>query len=501
MIPLASPENLCIHFRPLMKFLVCLVALLVTLPVARGDGNEYEARTFTAPEGGTLPYRLLQPAEHKAKVPLVLFLHGAGERGDNNSDQLRHGAPLFLQARDRFPCYVAAPQCPADQKWVDVDWSKPSMVQPAEPSAPMKLVLGLLDALPKEFPDIDLDRIYVTGLSMGGFGTWDLITRFPQRFAAAAPICGGADSDKAAAVAQTPIWTFHGNVDPVVTVEQTRRMIGAIKDAGGEPLYTEYPNCGHDSWTNAYQEPELLPWMFAQTREQKPVSFETVAGHYAQPPTNLFPGQGPVQPGIWFRKLWLQVRTNWAQSAAANDGAVVFLGDSITQGWATLANDFAGIKVANRGISGDTTRGVRFRLKEDVLDVHPRAVVFLIGTNDLELGAGPETAVENIKAILAELRASNPKLPVLVCKVMPSSATKNRPAAKIQAINTLVDEIVAADPLLIRVDTYSIFADAEGNAKAEEFPDLLHPNGAGYAKWKSALQPAFTKLGIVAPAQ
>ncbi len=484
-----------------MKFLVCFLALIAGSSLLRAD--EYEARTFTA-NGATLPYRLLQPKEHKTKAPLVLYLHGAGERGNDNSAQLRQGAaPLFLkpEVRDKFSCYVVAPQCPTDQKWVDVDWGKDSVTQPAEPSGPMKLVLGLLDVLPKEFPDIDPDRIYVTGLSMGGFGTWDLITRFPQRFAAAAPICGGGDPAKAPVIADVPVWTFHGNADPVVKFELTRRMVAAIQAAGGQPLFTEYPRVGHDSWTNAYSEPELLPWMFAQTRGQKPVPFETVAGHFAQPPTNSFPGQGPVQPGIWFRDLWKQRRSEWAKSAAADDGAVVFLGDSITQGWGSLAQDFQGFKVANRGISGDTTRGVRFRLKEDVTEVHPRAVVVLIGTNDLELGAAPEEIAENTKAILSDLRASNAKLPILLCKVMPSSQTKSRPADKIQKINALVDDIAAADPLVTRIDTYSIFADAEGNAKQGEFPDLLHPNASGYAKWKAALEPAFAKLGIAVAAQ
>jgi lysophospholipase L1-like esterase len=166
-----------------------------------------------------------------------------------------------------------------------------------------------------------------------------------------------------------------------------------------------------------------------------------------------------------------------------------------------LAQDFAGLKVANRGVSGDTTRGVRFRLKEDVIDLHPRAVVLLIGTNDLELGAAPELVSGNVKAILGELRASNSKLPVLVCKVMPSSETKSRPAGKIQSVNNLVDEFVAADPLFVRVDTYSIFADPKGNATPDLFPDLLHPNADGYAKWKAALLPAFAKIGITPAGQ
>lgn len=485
-----------------MKLFGYFLPLLAS--VALVHGQDYVPRTFQSPEGKVLPYQLLQPNEHKGKLPLVIFLHGSGERGSDNEAQLRHGAPLFAkpEIRERFPCYVIAPQCPADQKWADVDWSKPTMTQSPQPSAPMKLLLGLLDALPKEFPDIDLDRIYVTGLSMGGYGTWDLITRFPERFAAAVPICGGGDAEKAAAIAALPVWAFHGGADSVVPVELTRKMVAGIQAAGGTPLYWEYPRVGHDCWTLAYQEPELLPWMFAQTRGQKPVPFETVAGHFAQPPSNFFPGTGPVQPGIWFRELWKQRRSEWAKNVEAESGSIVFLGDSITQGWGSLAQDFPGLNVANRGIGGDTTRGLRYRLKEDVLDLHPKAVVLLIGTNDLELGSTPEAIAENIKAIVTDLRAENSTLAVLLCKVMPSYSGNSRPADKIQKINALVDEEFAGDPATIRIDTYSIFADESGDAKIEEFPDRLHPNSVGYAKWKSALTPAFDKLGFVpAPAE
>ncbi|MHA3775570.1 GDSL-type esterase/lipase family protein [Verrucomicrobiota bacterium sgz303538] len=481
-----------------MKFLRLLVLLLFLTGTLRA--KDYEALVYKAPDGQTLPYRLLSPEKVSGKVPLVIFLHGAGERGDNNQWQLRHGAPLFAKpdVQEKFPCYVLAPQCPTDQKWVDWDWKQPFTKQPAEPSAPMKLVLAVLDTLLQEHQDIDTDRIYVTGLSMGGYGTWDLATRFPDRFAAIAPICGGGDPEKAAAIAKVPTWTFHGNADPVVTVEQTRRMVAAMEKAGARPLYTEYANVAHDSWSNAYSEPMLLPWMFAQHRGQPAVEWGKIAGQFDQPPTNLFPGDGPVQPGIWFRALWKQRRSDWAKSKDADQGAVVFLGDSITQGWNTLAKDFPDLKVANRGISGDTTRGVLFRLKEDVLDVKPRAVVLLIGTNDLGLGASPDVAAQNIRTILTNLRNSDRKLPVIVCKVMPSDPSKTRPADKIQRLNALVDQLVDADPLFVRVDTYNIFANEQGNAKKEEFPDLLHPNATGYAKWAEALRPVFEKLGIAA---
>lgn len=482
----------------LLRLLPAMV-LLLTAPLRA----EYVAKTYQAADGASLPYRLLSPAKTEGKVPLVIFLHGAGERGTDNQAQLKHGASIFLkpEVREKFPSYVMAPQCPENQKWVDWDWSKPFTQQPAQPSGPMKLLLQALDAFLAEHPDVDTDRIYVTGLSMGGFGTWDLATRFPERFAAIAPVCGGGDPEKAAAIAKLPVWTFHGAADQVVTVELTRKMVAALQKADGVPLYSEYPAIGHDSWSTAYAEPRLLDWMFAQRRGQAVVGWSKIAGPYDQPPSNLFPGDGPVQPGIWFRALWKERRTEWAQSEEQDKGAVVFLGDSITQGWKSLATDFPGLKVANRGISGDTTRGVLFRLKEDVIDVEPKAVVLLIGTNDIGLGASPDLVAQNIRAILNNLRNSQSKPPVIVCKVMPADPSNNRPADKIQRLNALVDQLVDADPIFSRLDTYTIFANEQGNANKAEFPDLLHPNAAGYAKWTEALTPVLRRLGVLAEAQ
>ena len=196
----------------------------------------------------------------------------------------------------------------------------------------------------------------------------------------------------------------------------------------------------------------------------------------------------------WFRKLWCERRSQWWHDRERDHGAVVFLGDSITQGWGTLAKDFPDLKVANRGISGDLTRGVWYRLQEDVLDLDPRAVVLLIGTNDLEDGGEPEVIVANVKAILEACRRHNTKMPVIVCQVMPSDASKHRPAEQIRRINELLAAAVKDQPQVRLCDSWTIFADAHGNAKPEEFPDLLHPNAAGYAKWAAALRPLLANL-------
>jgi lysophospholipase L1-like esterase len=210
------------------------------------------------------------------------------------------------------------------------------------------------------------------------------------------------------------------------------------------------------------------------------------------------PGAGPIRRYDWFSKLWAERRAAWAQAVQQDQRAVVFLGDSITQGWGDkMGNSFPGMKVANRGISGDTTRGVLIRLKEDVIALNPAAVVLLIGTNDLEEGADPEVIDSNLKLILAKLKLHDPKMPVVLCQVFPSSETKNRPAEKIRRLNQLYAATVRGDAQVTLIETWLLFAGEHGDAKLEEFPDLLHPNQAGYAKWSAALRPILATLGLL----
>lgn len=219
---------------------------------------------------------------------------------------------------------------------------------------------------------------------------------------------------------------------------------------------------------------------------------------FTLPPTDDgLPGAGPLRRAPWFQNLWRERRSSWVKSLEADRGAVVFLGDSITQGWGgALGAAFPGLKVANRGIAGDTTRGVLIRLKEDVLAVQPSAVVLLIGTNDLEEGAAPEVVASNVKLILAALKAHDPRMPIVLCQVFPSSATMKRPKDKIQPLNDLYLGLVKGDPQFTYLETWPLFADPNGDALASEFPDLLHMNEIGYAKWAAALRPIFATLGL-----
>ncbi len=232
----------------------------------------FEPREYVGSDGKVLNYRLLKPTPYNAdrQYPLVIFLHGAGERGADNTAQLKHGMKEFCkkQWRDKYPCYVLAPQCPEGKKWVEVDWSADTHDMPAQPSESMQLIFELADTMVKDSA-VNKNRIVITGLSMGGYGTWDALARRPDFFAVGLPICGGADPKTADKFAKVPVWCFHGGDDKVVPVKRSRDMIEALKSAGGTPRYTEYAGVGHDSWTQTYANPEVIDWMFTQLRADR----------------------------------------------------------------------------------------------------------------------------------------------------------------------------------------------------------------------------------------
>lgn len=243
----------------------------------------------------------------------------------------------------------------------------------------------------------------------------------------------------------------------------------------------------------------LIVLGLAASAQAQPAAAPAAPARLALPATDEgLPGAGPIRRYDWFQKLWLQRRTQWAAQQEQDRGAVVFLGDSITQGWnEQLTTAFPGMRVANRGISGDTSRGVLIRLEQDVLHLQPQAVVLLIGTNDLEEGATPEIVDGNVRLIVEALKRHNPQMPIVLCDVFPSSTTMRRPAAAIQAVNARYAALAKHDPQILTLDTWRLYADADGNAPKSEFPDLLHPNEAGYARWAAALRPVFATLGYL----
>jgi predicted peptidase len=216
----------------------------------------------------SLPYALLEPLKpvKDQKYPLVIFLHGASERGTDNEKNVKHIQILFsYNTFDKYPCYVLAPQCPKGEMWSTLMNGKPFS---ATPTRPMEMLIQLMTKITAQYP-IDPARIYVTGVSMGGFGTWDLMARFPDRFAGAVPICGGGDVKTIDKIKHIPVWAFHGAEDPTVPAELTRKMIYALQEVGAFPGYTEYPGVGHASWHHAYKEPQLMPWLWKQKLKSK----------------------------------------------------------------------------------------------------------------------------------------------------------------------------------------------------------------------------------------
>jgi predicted peptidase len=232
----------------------------------------FQKREFLDNKGIKMPYRILLPIDYDCskKYPLLVFLHGSGERGEDNEAQLKHGANLFLQedTRKNFQAIVVFPQCPNGESWSSMEsdstgkWDFPFT---KEPSRQMKLLQGLLNEVMVN-NCVDDRKVYLGGLSMGAFGILEWMAREPNRFAAAFPICGGGNTLLTAIYgSKIPTWFFHGDADAVVPVQYSRELVEKIKAEKGNVQYTEYPGIGHDSWNNAFKEPNLLSWLLKNT--------------------------------------------------------------------------------------------------------------------------------------------------------------------------------------------------------------------------------------------
>jgi len=232
-------------------------------------GAAPEAREWKAPDGTVIKYRWSAPekTEPGKTYPLVLFLHGAGERGDDNKAQLKHGVIPIINGAEKLgsPVFLIAPQCPAGTWWSPPDATKTKLIAAAAPNALLEAVLALVVDIRKNHP-VDPKRLHVTGISMGGFGTWDLLGRAPGLIASAIPICGGGDASLAVKFKDLPVWAFHGEADLVVPARGTREMIESLENAGGKPKVTYYAETGHDSWTRTYENPEVIRWMLGHSK-------------------------------------------------------------------------------------------------------------------------------------------------------------------------------------------------------------------------------------------
>lgn len=221
---------------------------------------------YTSANGKTLNYRqLVSDYDGVTKYPLVIFLHGSGERGSDNEAQLKWGVLNFATSQNlkMYRPIVIAPQCPENMSWEH--FSEDGNSLEAEPSEPMKLLVELINQSIEKLP-IDPNRIYITGLSMGGFGTFDAILRYPNLFAAAVPVCGGGIVSKASEISHIPMWIFHGALDEAVDPKRSLEMVQALTNSGGNPGFTQYPEAGHFSWVAAYSDEMMMQWLFSKRK-------------------------------------------------------------------------------------------------------------------------------------------------------------------------------------------------------------------------------------------
>lgn len=243
--------------RPMLRKM--LPGALALLMLMSGASIQAEEKAQSGKQGAaelktTIPvnmdYLIYLPENYdeKEKWPLMLFLHGAGERGDNLDLVTVHGPPKLIKNGKQFPFIVVSPQCPEEQLW-----------QPVELTA-------LLNDIEKKYK-VDKDRIYVTGLSMGGFGTWSLAAYTPYRFAALVPVCGGGEKFWVKKIKHVPIWVFHGAKDGAVPLERSQTLVDVLKKEKADVSFTIYPEAGHDSWTETYNNPEVYEWLLKQKRK------------------------------------------------------------------------------------------------------------------------------------------------------------------------------------------------------------------------------------------
>jgi predicted peptidase len=242
-----------------LSCVVIAVAIIASDPSAEFARNIYESEY-----GGSIPYQFLVPDNLQADrdYPLIVFLHSSGEVGTDNKIQLVNFPIHWINEENKqaYPAYILAPQCPQSSRWVN------SMGKTELPTESMRLTIELIEELLEEH-NIDRQRIYVIGISLGGAGVYDIVSRRPDLFAAAVPICGSSSMADVSSMKEVALWIFHGEDDQVVSVSAPRMIVQALEAEGASPRYTEYENAGHGIWGLAYDESEFLPWLFSQQKE------------------------------------------------------------------------------------------------------------------------------------------------------------------------------------------------------------------------------------------
>lgn len=462
--------------RPLLTILlISCITMNAQTPVFEKAAFEYE--------GKTLNYRILMPVDFDAskQYPLHLFLHGAGERGDDNEAQLIHGSNLFLEENKKHPAIVIFPQCPKDDYWAQTKVTRDnvgnsfSFPKTSKPGWAMSAVMALLDQTLKE-TYIDKSRIYLGGLSMGGMGTFELLSRRPDTFAAATPICGGGNIENVIIWAnKTPLWIFHGDADKVVPSLYSKSIMEALIREGVEPRFSLYPAVGHDSWTSAFAEPNLFDWIYGHSKKPKDA-----------PVADLNPFSEANLLGKYKAESAAYAETD-------NNNFIVFIGDSITQGWETTSPEFweQHPQFINRGYSGHTTSQMLLRFRQEVINIGPKQVIILAGTNDIAGNTGItsiETIANNIFT-MADL-AKQHNIKVVIASVLPVYdypwIPGLEPASKIIELNEMLMAYAQANQVDY-LDYHTPMKNVRNGLKEAYTYDMVHCTQAGYLKMEEIL--------------
>lgn len=466
-----------------MKYLVLFLSIFCTM--AHAQLPAFEKASFEH-QGKTLHYRILKPVDfdETKKYPLHLFLHGAGERGDDNESQLVHGSALFIKENKKHPAIVIFPQCPADDYWAQTKVTRDEIAQSntfsfpkdSEPGWAMSAVMSLLDEMTQE-SYIDNSRIYLGGLSMGGMGTFELLARRPDTFAAATAICGGGNIENVAIWAEkTPMWIFHGDADRVVPSFYSKAIFEAMLKKGVEPKFSLYKNTGHDSWTNAFAEADYFDWIYSHQKE--------VPQEETQQVWNPFDEEA---------LLAKYKDANESQKTKDNSQSIVFMGDSITEGWPGTSPEFwqAHPEFLNRGYSGHTTSQMVLRFRQEVIDLKPKTVFILAGTNDIAGNTGVtslETIANNIFT-MADL-AQKHNIKVIIASVLPVYdyvwKPGLEPAGKIVRLNGMLEAFAKANNHLY-LDFHTPMKDNRDGLQDAYTYDMVHCTAEGYHKMEEIL--------------
>ncbi len=472
--------------KPIFILTICLTTVLHAQYTPTFDYAQFESN------GVVLPYRILKPVDFdpSQKYPLHLFLHGSGEKGTDNELQLTHGSQLFIEQSKNHPAIVIFPQCPTDDSWSPATWNGNTsgrmytFYEDRPPTKALSKVIQLMDRLAEE-PYVDTSRIYVSGLSNGGMGTFEILRHRPELFAAATPICGGAHPRSVLKWAQhTPTWIFHGEDDTIVPAIYSKTMVEALIQNGIEPRFTLYPGVGHNSWENVFAEADFLPWIYRQHKTPKEAGNQWEFLKYNE------------------RALLGRYRTeNEALPPPKPDeNRIVFMGNSITEGWKDTHPEFwqEHPQYINRGYGGHTSFQMLLRFRADVIALKPKAVVILAGTNDIAGNTGV-TSIDTVAQMIysmAEL-AQQHDIKVVLASVLPTSDYIWRqglePAHKIIALNALI-KAYAKENGHTYLDYHTTMKNSQGGLQASYTYDGTHCTKEGYLVMETLVQQAIQNV-------